>query len=54
MFRRLLSTIRIDSKVEKVKKIVFENRRASLRELARDFNICHESVRSILFDYLDM
>lgn len=48
------STSSTDENIEKVKEIVLDNRHSSLREIARDLNISHESVRSILVDILGM
>lgn len=42
------ATASTDENIEKKKEIVFDNRYASLREIAHDLNISHESVRSIL------
>lgn len=43
-----------DENINKVKEIVLDNRHFSLREIARDLDISHESVRSILLDNLGM
>lgn len=48
------STSSTEQNVEKVKEIVNENRHASLREIAHDLNMSHESVRTILTDILGM
>ena len=40
--------------IEKVKKIVLDNRHSSLREIACDLKISHECVRSIFVDILGM
>ena len=41
-----------DENIEKVKEIVLGNRHSSLREIAHDLNISHDSVRSIFIDIL--
>lgn len=43
-----------EENVEQVKKLVLENRRYSLREMAKELNISHESIRMILCDVLGM
>lgn len=48
------STSSTEQNVEKVKEIVNENRHASLRKIAHDLNMSHESVRTILTDILGM
>lgn len=48
------STSKSEENIEKVKKIVHDNRKSSLREIARELNISHESVRSILVNDLGM
>ncbi|XP_032676163.1 protein GVQW3-like [Odontomachus brunneus] len=49
-----LSTSLTEDNIEKVKEIVLENRYFSLREVAHELNMSHESVRSILVDNLGM
>ena len=48
------STSSTDENIEKVKEIVHDNRHSSSREITRDLNISHESVRSILVDIMDI
>ena len=48
------STSSTDENIEKVKEIVLDNRHFGLREIDRDIDISHESVRSILVDILGM
>ena len=42
------STSSTDENIEKVKEIVLDNRHSSLREIARNLKISHESARLIL------
>lgn len=48
------STSTTDDNIDKVKEIVMENRHASLREMAQDLDMSHESVRTVLVDVLGM
>ncbi|CAK9816524.1 Protein GVQW3 [Anthophora quadrimaculata] len=48
------STSVTDGNIEKVKKIVFENRRVSIREIAADIGVSFGSVQSIMHDTLGM
>ena len=40
--------------INQVKEIILHNRLSSLRDIAREVHISHESVRSILVDILGM
>lgn len=40
--------------IDKAKEMMMENRHLSLREIARDLNMSHESVRTIVVDNLKM
>lgn len=46
------STSLIEKNIDKIKEIVIKNRHSSLREMAQDLDISHESVRTILVDVL--
>lgn len=48
------STASTEDNVDKIKERVLENRRTSLREIAHDLKISHESARTILIDILGM
>ncbi|KOC58774.1 Putative uncharacterized protein FLJ37770, partial [Habropoda laboriosa] len=48
------STISTDENIEKIKKTVIENRRLSVREVARELEMSHMSVRNILTEVLGM
>lgn len=48
------STSSTEENIDKVKEIVMKNRHSSLREMAQDLSISHESVRTILVDVLGM
>jgi len=48
------STSKTDENVQEVKKIVFKNRRITIREIADDLNISFGSCQSILTDVLGM
>ena len=41
-------------KIAKVKEMVTENRHSSLREIAAELSVAHESIRTILNDCLGM
>ncbi|XP_015438036.1 PREDICTED: putative uncharacterized protein FLJ37770 [Dufourea novaeangliae] len=43
-----------DENIDKIKKLVLENRRMSLRELAEEVNISLKSVHNIMTDILGM
>ena len=51
---RRLSTSSAHENIERVKKIVLDNPHSSLREIARDLEISHESVRLTLVHTLGM
>ena len=48
------STSSTDENVDKVKEMVLENHHLSLREVARDLSVSHESIRNILHHQLGM
>ena len=48
------STSSTDENIVKVKEMVMENRCSSLREIALDLDMSHESIRTILVDVLGM
>ena len=43
-----------EASIAKVKEMVYENRNLSLREIAAELSVSHESIRTILNDCLDM
>ena len=49
-----LSTSSTEVNTAKVKDIVTENRHLSLREIAAELSVSHESIRTILNDCLGM
>ena len=48
------STSSTEVNIAKVKEMVTENRHLSLREIAAELSVSHESIRSILNDCLGM
>ncbi|XP_029668258.1 protein GVQW3-like [Formica exsecta] len=48
------STTSTDENIEKIKKIVIENRRLSVREMAHELQMSHISVHNILTEVLGM
>ena len=48
------STSSTEVNIAKVKEIVTENRHLSLREVAAEFSVSHESICTILNDFLGM
>ena len=48
------STSATEVNIAKVKKMVTENRHLSLREIDAELSVSHESIRTILNDYLGM
>lgn len=48
------STSNTEKNVDKIEEMIMENRHLSLREIAQDVNMSHESVRNILVDVLGM
>ena len=48
------STCSTDVNIAKVKEMVTENRHLSLREIAAELSVSHESIRTILNDFLGM
>jgi len=48
------ATSRTEENIAKVRQIVHENRRLTVRSMAEQVNIDRETVRKILTEYLDM
>ncbi|KOC59845.1 Putative uncharacterized protein FLJ37770 [Habropoda laboriosa] len=48
------STVSTGENIEKIKKMVIENRRVSVREVAHEVEMSHMSVRNILTEVLGM
>ena len=48
------STSSTEVNIAKVKEMVTENRHLSLREIDAELCLSHESIRTILNDFLDM
>ena len=49
-----LSTSSTEVNIAKVKKMVTANHHLSLREITAELSVSHESIPTILIDYLDM